>query len=233
MYPFLLSFLQCLRFFHLLYFIGETCCLARNPTLATPLSLSRPCQVGVSPMKMLIELAYRVFKTWSLGLLCDFSPASPEITWGCFAQTKPDLINSAWFALLHWLRDPQPGDSKYLLLASVVFIQISKFFFSRIPSFCIFFIASISIFSFVSFMFAFSWLSLKEFIHFLLLVDCVSLAFFDRLIHFLHLFVFSRISLRNLFISSLRTSVIFIQLVLRSFSCASAIPEYSVSAAVS
>ena len=39
--------------------------------------------------------------------------------------------------------------------------------------------------------------------------------------------MFSDISLRDLFISALRTSIVFIKVVLRSFSCASAMLAYA------
>jgi hypothetical protein len=48
----------------------------------------------------------------------------------------------------------------------------------------------------------------------------------EQLIHFLHLFVFSWIFKRDSFISSLKTSIIFIKLDLKSLSCALAVLEY-------
>ena len=53
-----------------------------------------------------------------------------------------------------------------------------------------------------------------------------SLVFFQEFIHFLQLFAFSLIVLLDVFMSSLRTSIGFTQLIFRSFSHASAMSEY-------
>jgi hypothetical protein len=60
----------------------------------------------------------------------------------------------------------------------------------------------------------------------------VCVCFLKGFIHFFTLFVFSMISLMDLFISSLKTSIIFVELLLRSFPCASAMLECSQTAVV-
>jgi hypothetical protein len=79
----------------------------------------------------------------------------------------------------------------FVMLVCLVSVQLPRFSISRIPSDSVFFIASI-------------------FWH------------LNYSIYFLHLLVFSWISFfKNAFISFLRASIIFLRLVLRSFSCAS------------
>ena len=107
-----------------------------------------------------------------------------------------------------------------VMLASVVSVLFTRFFISRISSVCVFFIASITTFRFYTVLFnSFTCLIVFSFIS---LRDL----FVSSLKTSACLIVFYCISLRYLFISSLKAFIIFIRLDLRSFSCASVVLGY-------
>jgi len=105
-----------------------------------------------------------------------------------------------------------------VLLVSVVCVPILRFFISSVAFIYVFFIASISTFR--------SW----TLIHFFHLFDCIFLYFFKEFVSSLRfsvcLTMFSFISLRELFISSFKTCIIFIRLDFRSESCSSGVLVY-------
>jgi hypothetical protein len=86
-------------------------------------------------------------------------------------------------------------------------------------------------YSFPSTVCFFSYISLKDLFT---ASNCLCFPglFWGEFTHFLLLFVFSLISFWDLFISSLKASVIFIKFVLMRFSCSSVVLEYAVFAIV-
>ena len=105
-----------------------------------------------------------------------------------------------------------------VMLASVTPNLFPGFSISRLAYICDFFIVSTSIFR--------SWMVLFNSFTYLIVFPCISKGFVPSLMACTCLPVFSCISLRELFMSSLRSSIIFIRWEFRSESCFSSVLGY-------